>query len=154
VFIITMVLTAILFVCIAIAFARDRAVSFRGYRIIISILAVFGSCIATFPHNYFLVQHQVGAGFLVGSIWLHTVFFIVDASKVSSKGFALFLQIMVQSTVLTYAFTFFVQATNRDIVQKFAIVGLALAIELSLGALCREPTVATELVSGSEIDET
>ena len=76
VFIITMVLTAILFVCITVAFARDRAVSFRGYRITISILAAFGACIATFPHNYFLVQHQVGAGFLVGSIWLHTVFFI------------------------------------------------------------------------------
>ena len=145
VFIIVMVLSAIVFGCLTVTFIKDKSVPFRGYRALISIVAAFGACIATFPNNYFLVQHQLGSGFLVGSLWLHAIFFIVDASKVTSKVFTLFLHLLLQSTVLTYAFTFFVGASNRDVVQKFAVIGLALTIELSLAALCKEPEAADDV---------
>jgi hypothetical protein len=154
VFAVDMVISAIIFGALAVVFVRDKNVPLRGIRVLFSILAAFGACIATFPNNYFLVQHQVGAGFLVGSIWLHAIFFIVDASRVSSKGYSAFLHVLLQSTVLTYAFTFFVDAPNRDVFQKFAIAGLALSIELSLGVLCKDSTPVTEANGVEELEET
>ncbi len=141
IFIIDMVITAILFSCLAVIFFKDKDVPFRGVRVLFSIVAALGACIATFPNNYFLVQHQLGAGFLVGSFWLHGILFIVDAGRVIQKAHALLLHLLLQTTILTYAYTFLVNAPVRDIVQKFAIVGLALSIELSLLALCKEPEV-------------
>jgi hypothetical protein len=139
IFIIDMVITAILFSCLAVVFFKDKEVPFRGVRVLFSIVAALGACITTFPNNYFLAQHQLGAGFLVGSFWLHGILFILDAGRVIQKTHALLLHLLLQSTVLTYAYTFLVNAPIRDIVQKFAILGLALSIELSLSALCKEP---------------
>ena len=154
VFVIDMVICAVILGYMAFLFAKDRNIRFHGFRTLISIIGALGACIATFPNNYYLVQHQVGAGFLVGSLWLHANLLIADASRVTSKGYAAFLQIVLQSTVLTYAFTFFVDAPNRDVVQKFGIAGLAIAIELSLAALCREPVDATAVFRPEEIEET
>ncbi len=153
VFVIDMVITAMLFICITIAFAGDRKIPFRSARVLFSALAALGASIATFPNNYFLTQHQLGAGLLVGSFWIHSILFIVDASKVSSRGYTLFLHLLLQSTVLTYAYTFFVHAPARDVVQKFAVAGLALSIELSLAALCREPAAAGDQVAKERAEE-
>ena len=144
VFAVTMVISALIFVYMATLFVKDKGIPFRGVRIAISILAAFGACIATFPNNYFLTQHQLGSGFLVGSIWLHSILFIVDASRDLSRRYSLFLHLLLQSTVLTYAFTFVVDAPNRDVFQKFAIAGLALTIELSLASLCRVSSAVKE----------
>lgn len=154
VFVVDMAITAVIFGRLAVAFARDSNLSFRGLRVLISITAALGACIATFPNNYFLTQHQLGAGFLVGSIWLHAILFIADASKVTSRGYGLFLHLLLQSTILYYAFTFFVEAPERDIVQKIAIIGLALAIELALGACCKEPSTADESIAHREARST
>jgi len=152
IFIIDMVITAILFGCVAAVFARDKKIPYRGVRVLFSIIAGLGACIATFPNNYFLVQHQVGAGFLVGSFWLLAILFIVDASKVLQKRASILLHLLLQSTVLTYAYTFLVHAPSRDIVQKFAVIGLALSIELSLSALSRESVTVSGLAAAEKLD--
>ena len=154
IFVVNMAITAIIFSRIAVMFARDATVPFRGFRVLFSITAAMGACIATFPNNIFLAQHQLGAGFLVGSLWMHANFFIADASRATSKMHGFFLQLLLQSTVLTYAVAFVVQAPNRDTIQKFAITGLALAIELSLASLCKVSVPDTDTADEGEVNGT
>lgn len=139
-----MIITGILFVRITVLFARDRDVPFRGARIIFSICAAFGAFIATFPHNIFDIQHKLGSGFLVGGVWFLSIFFIIDAGAVASRKFQFALHALLHSTVLAYAISFFLNSDTKHTFQKFAIAGMAIAIEVSLNRLCREPAVAVE----------
>ena len=142
VFVGDMIICGILLIIIAAAFGKDSRVPNRGVRVIFASAAAFGAFVATFPHNLFDLQHKLGSGFLVGSVWVLAIAFLVDASKRGSHKYVVFLHCILHGTVLAYAFAFFVDADSKQLFQKLAIAGLSLVIELGLAVLCRVPKVA------------
>ena len=155
VFVGTMIATGIIFIAVSIVLVRDRAIPFRGLRIVISLTAAFGAFISTFPHDLFDLQHKLGAGFFVGSVWLTAVFFLVDAVNVISRRLIVALHLVLHVTVLAYAIAFMVDSPTKQFFQKFAVMGLGLAIEMSIGALCHGPveSVRRSSPNGSQVPQ-
>ena len=154
VFVTDMTLCGIILLNIMAVYIRDREITYRSFRIVFSAIGALGAFIATFPHNIFDVQHMVGSGFFVGSLWVIAVLFITDVRARVSINYSNMLHVILHTTVLSYAITYVFGADSKQVFQKFATVGLALGIMLSLGALCRSRIVEGEALEANEAEST
>lgn len=95
----------------------------RFYRLLFEFCAT-GYIIMLMPHDVSDTIHSFGAGIVFGSLWLYCIFTLGFLYDVIERWKFFGCHILLQSTVLTYAFMYFTGSGLKQNFQKFAIVGL------------------------------
>ena len=124
-------------VAISVACMRDKALPIRGVRSVFASIGAVGALIAIYPHNIYEVQHSVGSGFFVGSLWFLSVFLIHDVAKRISQTASRWLHVLLHTTVISYAIAWVLDLESRQVFQKFAVIGLCVTLLLATRILAR-----------------
>ncbi len=75
--------------------------------------------------------HAAGAAVVFGTLWFFTVVVLRDLYKRIKKARWRLYQLLLQGTVLPYAFLYAIDSPLKQGFQKFAVLGLILALKLS-----------------------
>ena len=132
-----MIACAVVMSVIGVFFLRDRGVRHRSLRVTFSFTCALGFLIAAFPHDIFSAQHTFGSAFMVGSLWFHSVLFLEDIRFYRGRAASLRHHFVLQSTVLSYAVAYVLDAPIKQVLQKFAVLGLSVVLLSSTNALSK-----------------
>lgn len=124
VFMTGMVLSGITLLRISKRFAREKGLAHHKLKAHFSLLGGLGCFIFIFPHNINNDIHMVGAALFVASIWSLGTLLLIESRKTVNRERNILLQTILQSTVISYAVTFFADLPHKNIAQKFAVFGL------------------------------
>ena len=91
-----------------------------------------GFMLLAVPSDLINVIHTIGGAVAVGSLWLFTVITLNNLFSKISKIRVLLYHLILQGTVLPYAFLYFSGSPVRQAAQKFAIAGLIIILKLSI----------------------
>jgi len=84
------------------------------------------------PCDLYNPLHALGGALVVGSLWFFTVCSLHDLyQKISKIRFFLY-QLILQATVLPYAFLYAAGSPDKQLAQKFALAGLILALKATI----------------------
>ena len=131
IFVMGMLISAVLMILIACHFSRDESLNHRQLKYYLSLLAALGFIVITYPHNLNNQIHSYGAATMVGSLWAFGVLLLVELKPLIFGPRYNLYQALLQGTVLTYAFTYFINAPIKQVTQKFAVVGLVATLKLA-----------------------
>ncbi len=124
-----MILSGYLTLKISAYFARHSELQHYRSKRLITLLAAIGFLLFSAPHNIWYILHSVGAGLMVGDLWaLGSLILLEQKVQLSVREFILY-QLILQITVLAYAFTFFINVPIRQAFQKFAVLGLLFVLK-------------------------
>lgn len=91
-----------------------------------------GYILLIIPCDLYNPLHALGGALVVGSLWFFTVFSLHDQyQKIPKIRFFLY-QLILQATVLPYAFLYAVGSPDKQLAQKFALAGLIVVLKLTL----------------------
>lgn len=76
--------------------------------------------------------HSAGGAMVVGSLWLFSMISIIDIYNRGKKTNALACFILLNATILPYAFMHFTGSPNEQIAQKPALLGLIIVLKMIL----------------------
>jgi len=74
---------------------------------------------------------MAGAALFVAAIWALGTLLLIEAWKSTNRERNILLQILLQSTVIGYAVTFFADLPVKNIAQKFAVFGLIIVLKIA-----------------------
>lgn len=94
-----------------------------------------GFILLAFPSNHLSWLHSLGGALTVGSLWWFCVTILNDLFKRSGKIKIIIYHILLQGTVLPYAFLYFAGVPGRQAAQKFAVLGLILVLKFTTSEL-------------------
>ena len=114
-----------------ICFKISNNVPGRLYNIFFKICGA-GYLLLMLPCDVIDSLHSVGGGLVFGSLWLFSVISINDIYHSGRKYRAILYNLLLNGTVLPYAFMHFVQSPYEQIAQKPALLGLILVLKLVL----------------------
>ena len=137
VFVTDMFCIGIILAVISVVSSRDRLLPHRGVRSVFAASGAFGAFVATFPHNLYPIQHTLGSAFLVGSLWVLSVFAIVDVGTLVSGIAARWLHAVLHITVISYAINYVLDTLIKQVFQKFAVFGLCAVLLSAFRMLAR-----------------
>jgi hypothetical protein len=112
-----------------ICFKISNTVAVQLYRILFKMCGA-GYLLLMLPCNLIDSFHSVGGALVFGSLWFFSVVSINDIYKSGKKYKALFYSLLLNGTVLPYAFMYFVKSPYMQIAQKIALLGLILVLKL------------------------
>jgi hypothetical protein len=112
----------------------------RLFRILFRICAT-GYLLLILPCDVLNTIHSIGGALAFGSLWFFSMISIIDLYQLGKKLNALLYNILLNTTVLPYAFLYFVQSPYKDIAQKPALLGLILVINLIITEMNKEDTL-------------
>ncbi|MBN1386999.1 MAG: hypothetical protein JW965_01045 [Bacteroidales bacterium] len=93
-------------------------------------IAAGGYILLIVPCDVLNTIHSIGGALVIGSLWLLTVIQIHELIKHTNKIRPYLYHLLLQGTVLPYAFLYAVGSPIRHMVQKFAILGLMISLKL------------------------
>ena len=93
-------------------------------------IAAAGYVLLILPCDVLNTLHSLGGALVIGSLWLLTVIQIHQLIKRTNKIRAYLYHLLLQGTVLPYAFLYAVGSPLHYMVQKFAILGLMISLKL------------------------
>ena len=93
-------------------------------------LAAVGYILLIIPCDTLNTLHSIGGALVIGSLWLFTVILIHHLLKHSKKNSLYIYHLILQGTVLPYAFLYATGSPLRHLVQKFAVLGLIISLKL------------------------
>jgi len=131
IFITGMLFSAVLMILIAHHFHRAESLQHNQLKTGLSLLAALGFIVITYPHNLNNQIHTYGAAAMVGSLWAFGVLLLVELKTLISALRYHLYQTLLQGTVLSYAFTYFIDAPIKQVTQKFAVFGLVVTLKLA-----------------------
>ncbi len=96
-------------------------------RVIFEVCGI-GYILMLMPHNIFDPLHMIGAGLVFSSFWLFCII-TLHRMRDSIGTWRFFLyHLILQGTVLPYAFLFFIGSGIKQNMQKFAVTGLVIVM--------------------------
>jgi hypothetical protein len=93
-------------------------------------IAAAGYILLILPCDALNTMHSIGGALVIGSLWFLTVIQIHELIKHTSKIRAYLYHLLLQGTVLPYAYLYATGSSLRHMVQKFAILGLMISLKL------------------------
>lgn len=78
-----------------------------------------------------------GGGFIFFSLWMHANIYLVEAKRSGKPGVFWIGMLVLQSTVLTYAFTFAIDWQHKQITQGIGLAGVIGVVIWSSMAVAR-----------------
>lgn len=113
------------FICIKISNTLDVQL----FRILFKMCGV-GYLLLMLPCDLINSFHSIGGALVFGSLWFFSVVSINDIYRSGKKHRALLYSLLLNGTILPYAFMYFVKSPYMQIAQKIALLGLILALKL------------------------
>jgi len=101
-------------------------------------VAAAGYILLIVPCDILNIIHSIGGAMVIGSMWLLTVIQIHELIKQPNKIRAYLYHLLLQGTVLPYAFFYAIGSPLCPVVQKFAILGLMISLKLVIVEHARE----------------
>lgn len=84
------------------------------------------------PCDLYNPLHALGGAMVVGSLWFFTVYSLHDLYRKIPKVRFFLYQLILQGTVLPYAFLYAAGSPDKQLAQKFALAGLILVLKATL----------------------
>lgn len=95
-----------------------------------------GYLIMMMPCNLYNTIHSIGSALVFGTLWLLAVLLLTEM-KHPLKPFRYYLsQLLLQGTILPYAYTYVTKAVIDQVFQKFAVIGLILTLSFAVRFSC------------------
>lgn len=94
-------------------------------------LAGVGYVVMLIPCDLYNPGHMIGAALLFFSLWLFSTLHLLRLRTFSGWLKFIFYQLVLQGTVLSYAYLYFIDSPEKQIIQKIAIAGLVLVLKLT-----------------------
>ncbi len=107
------------------------------YRILFKICGT-GYLLLMLPCDVINLPHSIGGAMAFGSLWFFSMVSIIDIYHSGKKFKAVLYDILLNGTVLPYAFMYFSQSPYTEIAQKPAMLGLILVMKLIITEFNRE----------------
>ncbi|HDZ40118.1 MAG TPA: hypothetical protein ENH59_00330 [Bacteroidetes bacterium] len=101
-------------------------------------LAAIGYILLIAPCDILNKIHSMGGALVIGSLWLLTVVLLHDLLRHFSRTKIYLYHLILQGTVLPYAFLYAFGSPLCPLVQKFAIAGLIISLKLAIGENAKE----------------
>ena len=101
---------------------------FKRYLFLVCGIGYF---IMIMPHDINNSIHVIGAAIVFGMLWLYTVILLRELNHRIEHYKILIFHLILQGTVLPYAFLYFIDSPVQVQCQKFAVAGLMLALKMS-----------------------
>lgn len=130
----TMLTSGILMATIYSLFSSDKLSSHRTAKRVISITSAGGFFLLILPYNFYEWLHIVGGVFAFGMFWAFVVLRSIELNHSQHRLKAIATQVILQPTVVPYAVLFVLQEPTEIIAQKFAVIGLVVAVWLTTRA--------------------
>jgi len=128
VFMAGMVLSGLTLLRISNHFVKEKGLTHHKLKAHFSLLGGIGCFVFIFPHNINNDIHMVGAALFVAAIWSLGTLLLIESRKTVNRERNILLQTILQSTVISYAITFFANLPVKNIAQKFAVFGLTFVL--------------------------
>jgi hypothetical protein len=90
------------------------------------------------PCNLIDSFHSLGGALVFGSLWFFSVISISEIYYTGKKYRALLYGLLLNGTILPYAFLYFVKSPSMQVAQKIALAGLILVLKLIITAQAGE----------------
>ncbi len=114
-----------------ICFKISNTITERLYRIFFRVCGA-GYLLLMLPCDVINSIHSVGGAMVVGSLWFYSMSSINNIYRSGNKLIALIYFLLLNGTVLPYAFGYFINAPWKQIAQKPALIGLIVVLKLIL----------------------
>lgn len=131
VFDLTMTLSGILMIRIFALLSNDIRVRHGRIKAWMTFVCAAGFFMLLMPYDVNLAIHEIGASLVFGMLWGLTIMFSLELKSVGHWKRALASQVVLQGSVLPYAFLFAVGIPAEVAAQKIAVVGLMVAVWLA-----------------------
>lgn len=127
-----------------VCFKISNTITERLYKIFFRVCGA-GYLLLMLPCDIINSIHSVGGALVVGSLWFFSVISINDIYRSGNIFKAILYFLLLNVTVLPYAYAHFVNAPWEQIAQKPALLGLILTMKLILTWHNRENTKEEKL---------
>ena len=95
-------------------------------------IAGVGFALLAVPGDISNLVHSLGGAISVGSLWFFSALSLNDLYKKSKSLRILLYQLILQGSVLPYAFLYFAISPYRQYAQKFAVIGLMIILTVTI----------------------
>lgn len=110
-------------------YGKNRELRSSVFKRWLAMAGSIGFFVAIVPNDTNHILHSVGMGLVVAATYFFGMLFLLELrSSISTLTFYANM-IFLQSTVLTYAVTFFIDSTIKQAAQKFCVLGLLIVVE-------------------------
>ncbi len=123
-----MTVSGLLMLRICSSFAAEELLRHRRVKQVMAFLCCVGFFMVLMPYDVNLLFHEIGASLVFGMMWGITVLFSVELKQASLTAESIFSQLVLQGTVLPYAYMFAARIPGEVVAQKFAVIGLMLSV--------------------------
>jgi hypothetical protein len=120
-----------------ISFRISNNLTVRTFRILFKICGI-GYLLLMLPCDIINSLHSIGGAIAFGSLWFFSMISIIDIYLIGKRFYASLSFILLNGTVLPYAFMFFIQSPYKEIAQKPALLGLIIVMKLIISEMKRE----------------
>lgn len=120
-----------------ICFRISNTLIVQLYRILFKMCGA-GYLLLMLPCNLIDSIHSIGGALVFGSLWFFSVVSIKDIYNSGKKYRALLYSLLLNGTILPYAYMYFVKSPYMQIAQKIALVGLILVLKLIITEQTKE----------------
>ncbi len=125
-----MILCSILCFYISFLLRGENEMKHQKFKQYLFLICGIGYLIILMPYNINNNIHAIGAGLIFGMLWLITVVLITELNQYIKNYKILLYHLLLQGTVLPYAFLYFIHSPLQKQVQKIAVVGLMSILKL------------------------
>lgn len=136
----TMLTSGILMVTIFSLFSFDKSSSHKTAKRVISLTSAAGFFLLILPYNFYEWWHITGGVFAFGMLWVFVVLRSIELNRSHHRLKAIISQAILQPTVVPYAVLFVLQQPAEIVAQKFAVLGLVVAVWLTTRASDSRPS--------------
>ncbi len=130
IFDLTMLTSGSLMVTIHSLFSADIPIMHIKAKRVMTFVCSIGFFMLLMPYDLDPTFHEIGGTLLFSMLWGMSVLFSVELNR-AFKVRSVVSQVILQATVLPYAFLFVMQIPSEVVAQKFAVVGLVFAVWLT-----------------------
>lgn len=126
-----MTVSGLLMLRIYSGFSADELLRHRRFKEVMTFLCGVGFFMVLMPYDVNLAVHEAGASLIFGMLWGMTVLFSVELGQMSLVAGSVLSQLVLQGTVLPYAYLFAAGIPGEVVAQKFAVIGLMFSVWLT-----------------------
>lgn len=130
-FISDMLVSSIIMLIITYFFWQNKNIRYYAFKFYLSLFSGIGFILAAFPCNLYDPIHIAGSAITITSFWLLIIIFLQEIKKYFYYAYIL-LHLLLHSTLIAYALTFILNFPSKQLFQKLAVLGLFLALMISL----------------------
>jgi hypothetical protein len=136
-----------LLVSAGICFRIDRLIP-REFNHHLFFIAGIGYLLMIPPCDVWYVIHSAGAVLVIGSFWLFLMYSLIHMQSFLGWRKFILYQVLLQGTILPYAFLYIMDSSAKQALQKIAIIGIILSLKITTREIARQLDIRLDHARG------